>query len=349
MTFDAPAFDPQAQESLNFESRHIGPSPAEQERMLAATGHASLDELTQAALPPGIGDPRPLSLPPALSEAEALAELRRLAGRNTVTRSMIGLGYYGTHTPAVIRRNVLENPAWYTAYTPYQPEISQGRLEALLTFQTLVEDLTGLPVAGASLLDEATAAAEAMTLARRAAPAGPRLPGRRGLPAADPGRAGHPGRAARHRAGGRRDHPGGDRGTAGGRAVRGPAAVPRGQRRDQGPAPGHRRRARLRRARRGRRRPAGPDPADAARGAGRRHRGGQHPAVRRADGLRRPARGLYVGPRRAAPAAARPPGRRVPRRGRQAGATGSRCRPASSTSAGKRRPATSAPRRCCWP
>jgi glycine dehydrogenase len=136
--------------------------------MLAATGHVSLDELTQAALPPGIGDPRPLSLPPALSEAEALAELRRLAGRNTVGRSMIGLGYYGTHTPAVIRRNVLENPAWYTAYTPYQPEISQGRLEALLTFQTLVEDLTGLPVAGASLLDEATAAAEAMTLARRA-------------------------------------------------------------------------------------------------------------------------------------------------------------------------------------
>ncbi len=137
--------------------------------MLAATGHASLDELTQAALPPGIGDPRPLSLPPALSEAEALDELRRLAGRNTVTRSMIGLGYYGTHTPAVIRRNVLENPAWYTAYTPYQPEISQGRLEALLTFQTLVEDLTALPVAGASLLDEATAAAEAMTLARRSA------------------------------------------------------------------------------------------------------------------------------------------------------------------------------------
>ena len=167
--FDAPAFDMQTSGSPNFESRHIGPSPAEQERMLAATGHASLDELTQAALPPGIGDPRPLSLPPALSEAEALAELRRLAGRNTVTRSMIGLGYYGTHTPAVIRRNVLENPAWYTAYTPYQPEISQGRLEALLTFQTLVEDLTALPVAGASLLDEATAAAEAMTLARRSA------------------------------------------------------------------------------------------------------------------------------------------------------------------------------------
>ena len=137
--------------------------------MLGVTGHHSLDELTQAALPPGIGDLDPLDLPAALSEAEALAELRRLAGRNTVARSMIGLGYYGTVTPAVIRRNVLENPAWYTAYTPYQPEISQGRLEALLTFQTMVADLTALPVAGASLLDEATAAAEAMTLARRAA------------------------------------------------------------------------------------------------------------------------------------------------------------------------------------
>ena len=155
--------------SLTFESRHIGPSAADQDRMLAVTGHATLDELAQAALPPGLGDRRPLGLPAALSEAGALAELRRLAARNTVARSMIGLGYYGTHTPAVIRRNVLENPAWYTAYTPYQPEISQGRLEALLTFQTLIEDLTALPVAGASLLDEATAAVEAMTLARRAA------------------------------------------------------------------------------------------------------------------------------------------------------------------------------------
>ena len=154
---------------MDFAARHIGPAPDEQQRMLAVTGHASLDELTAAALPPGLADPRPLDLPPAAAEAEALAELRRLAARNTVAQSMIGLGYYGTITPAVIRRNVLENPAWYTAYTPYQPEISQGRLEALLTFQTLVEDLTALPVAGASLLDEATAAAEAMTLARRAA------------------------------------------------------------------------------------------------------------------------------------------------------------------------------------
>jgi glycine dehydrogenase len=164
MNVEAPKPEP-----LAFESRHIGPSAADQARMLAATGHATLDELARATLPPGIGDPRPLGLPAALSEAGALAELRRLAARNTVARSMIGLGYYGTHTPAVIRRNVLENPAWYTAYTPYQPEISQGRLEALLTFQTLIEDLTALPVAGASLLDEATAAVEAMTLARRAA------------------------------------------------------------------------------------------------------------------------------------------------------------------------------------
>ena len=113
-------------------------------------------------------DAVPSTLPPPASETEVLAELRALAARNTVTVPMIGLGYAGTVTPAVIRRNVIENPAWYTAYTPYQPEISQGRLEALLTFQTTVADLTGLPVAGASLLDEATAAAEAMTLLRRA-------------------------------------------------------------------------------------------------------------------------------------------------------------------------------------
>jgi glycine dehydrogenase len=156
---------------VDFAARHIGPSPDEQERMLAVTGHTSLDELTTAVLPPGLGGPGDggLRLPPALTEEEALAELRLLASRNTVAVSMIGLGYYGTVTPAVIRRNLLENPAWYTAYTPYQPEISQGRLEALLNFQTMVADLTGLPVAGASLLDEATAAVEAMTLARRSA------------------------------------------------------------------------------------------------------------------------------------------------------------------------------------
>ncbi len=153
---------------MTFAIRHIGPSGEQLERMLAAVGYASLDELTAAALPAPIATDRELSLPGPLSEAEALAQLRALAGRNQVLTSMIGLGYYDTVTPPVIRRNVLENPAWYTAYTPYQPEISQGRLEALLNFQTMVADLTALPVAGASLLDEASAAAEAMTLARRA-------------------------------------------------------------------------------------------------------------------------------------------------------------------------------------
>jgi glycine dehydrogenase len=138
--------------------------------MLATLGYGSLDELLTAALPAYAKPPASLSaLPRPRSEQEVLADLRRLAARNTVAVSMIGLGYYGTVTPAVIRRNVLENPAWYTAYTPYQPEISQGRLEALLNFQTMVCDLTGLDVANASLLDEASAAAESMTLARRAA------------------------------------------------------------------------------------------------------------------------------------------------------------------------------------
>jgi glycine dehydrogenase len=152
---------------MDFAQRHIGPDGDGTQAMLAVVGYASLDDLTQAALPPGLAAGDPLDLPGPLSEADALAELRRIAARNHVLTPMIGLGYYGTVTPAVIRRNVLENPAWYTAYTPYQPEISQGRLEALLNFQTMVEDLTGLPLAGASMLDEATAAAEAMTLARR--------------------------------------------------------------------------------------------------------------------------------------------------------------------------------------
>ncbi|QFY08967.1 aminomethyl-transferring glycine dehydrogenase [Nonomuraea phyllanthi] len=151
-----------------FSSRHIGPSESEQQRMLEAVGFASVADLVAVAVPESIRAKDRLNLPAAVGEAEAIAELRALAGRNRVLTSMIGLGYHDTVTPAVIRRNLLENPGWYTAYTPYQPEISQGRLEALLNFQTVVSDLTGLPVAGASLLDEATAAAEAMTLARRA-------------------------------------------------------------------------------------------------------------------------------------------------------------------------------------
>ena len=150
-----------------FADRHIGPAADEQAKMLAVVGYGSLAELVADAVPAGIRDLDGLDLPAAGTEAEILAELRTLAGRNAALTSMIGLGYAGTHTPPVIRRNVLESPAWYTAYTPYQPEISQGRLEALLNFQTVVADLTGLPVANASLLDEATAAAEAMALCRR--------------------------------------------------------------------------------------------------------------------------------------------------------------------------------------
>ncbi|MGN9844102.1 aminomethyl-transferring glycine dehydrogenase [Nonomuraea sp. H19] len=151
-----------------FSSRHIGPSESEQQRMLEAVGFESVADLVAVAVPEAIRAKDRLKLPAAASETEAIAELRSLADRNRVLTSMIGLGYHDTITPAVIRRNLLENPGWYTAYTPYQPEISQGRLEALLNFQTVVSDLTGLPVAGASLLDEGTAAAEAMTLARRA-------------------------------------------------------------------------------------------------------------------------------------------------------------------------------------
>jgi glycine dehydrogenase len=154
--------------AVPFVSRHIGSNAEEQRRMLDAVGYGSIEELMDAAIPEAIRWSGTLDLPPAATEAEVLAELRTLADRNVVNVSMIGLGYYGTHTPPVIRRNVLENPAWYTAYTPYQPEISQGRLEALINFQTMISDLTALPVANASLLDEGTAAAEAMALARRA-------------------------------------------------------------------------------------------------------------------------------------------------------------------------------------
>jgi glycine dehydrogenase len=150
-----------------FDRRHIGPDAGGQAKMLAQVGYGSLDELITAAVPDVIKSTKALGLPEARTEAAVLAELRALADRNQVFDSMIGLGYYGTFTPPVILRNVMENPAWYTAYTPYQPEISQGRLEALLNFQTVVADLTGLPTSGASLLDEGTAAAEAMALSRR--------------------------------------------------------------------------------------------------------------------------------------------------------------------------------------
>lgn len=155
------------EQGIPFEQRHIGPDHEARAKMLAQVGYGSLDELTAAAVPDVIKNADTLELPGARTEAEVLAELRSLADRNQVLDSMIGLGYYGTFTPPVILRNVMENPAWYTAYTPYQPEISQGRLEALLNFQTMVADLTGLPTSGASLLDEGTAAAEAVALSLR--------------------------------------------------------------------------------------------------------------------------------------------------------------------------------------
>ncbi|HZG93582.1 MAG TPA: aminomethyl-transferring glycine dehydrogenase [Mycobacteriales bacterium] len=152
---------------MPFADRHIGPSEDEQAKMLAVVGYGSLDELVDAAVPEVIRATDGLQLDAALSEAQVLTALRSHTANNRVMTSMIGLGYYDTFTPPVILRNVLENPAWYTAYTPYQPEISQGRLEALLNFQTMVSDLAALPLSNASLLDEGTAAAEAMMLARR--------------------------------------------------------------------------------------------------------------------------------------------------------------------------------------
>src|SRR3984957_1767658 len=174
MQGDMPVFASDVTDArTEFAARHIGPSVEDQRAMLSTLGYASLDDLLTAALPVYARPPASLgALPAPRTEREVIEDLRRLSARNTVAVSMIGLGYHGTITPAVIRRNVLENPAWYTAYTPYQPEISQGRLEALLNFQTMVCDLTGLGVANASLLDEASAAAEAMTLARRASRGG---------------------------------------------------------------------------------------------------------------------------------------------------------------------------------
>ena len=318
--------------------------------MLAVVGAADLDDLVAQSLPAAITENEPLQLPPPLTESQALARLRRLAAENRPGRAMIGLGYHGTVTPAVIRRNVLEDPAWYTAYTPYQPEISQGRLEALLNFQTLIADLTGLPIAGASLLDEATAVAEAMTLARRthedrhgpaarrrhpAADASPWSgPGPRpwGWPSRWPGTTCWP--PSRRRRPVRRGRPDPWSQRSAGRHRR----APRGRRR--GSCQG-------RRGDRGLR-PAGPHRGDPAGGVGGRHRGRFQPALRGAAVLRRPARRLHLRPGEAGALAARPAGRCLPGRATARRRTGSRCRPANSTSGGRRRPPTSAPPRCCW-
>jgi glycine dehydrogenase len=157
-----------------FERRHIAPDAEDQAAMLATLGYASRSQLIDAVVPPAIRRAKPMGIGAPLAEAEALARLRAISRKNRVFKSFIGQGYYGTHTPGVIQRNIFENPAWYTAYTPYQPEISQGRLEALLNFQTMVADLTGMAIANASMLDEATAAAEAMTLCMRSSKSGSR-------------------------------------------------------------------------------------------------------------------------------------------------------------------------------
>src|SRR5580698_6257396 len=151
----------------SFSTRHIGPDPTERDAMLKATGAVSLDALVEEAIPQRIRLLKPLQVPPGQSEYEFLRDLRTLAAHNQIFKSYLGLGYSDCVTPSVILRNVLENPGWYTPYTPYQAEIAQGRLEGLLNFQTMVCDLTGMQVANASLLDEATAAAEAMTMLHR--------------------------------------------------------------------------------------------------------------------------------------------------------------------------------------
>ncbi len=154
-------------QEMTFRDRHIGLSDDERTLMLDTLGLRSMDELSDRVVPENIRKRTGMSLPQAISEHDALIELKTIASKNQVVRSLIGQGYYHTLTPAVIQRNVLENPAWYTAYTPYQPEISQGRLEALFNYQTMIVELTGMAVANASLLDEATAAAEAMTMCER--------------------------------------------------------------------------------------------------------------------------------------------------------------------------------------
>ena len=152
---------------MSFTKRHIGPSDSEVSNMLSYLGFSSIDDLIQSTIPNNILSKESLEVGPGLSEFEFLKKIKSLADKNKVVKTYIGMGYYGTITPPVILRNILENPGWYTAYTPYQAEISQGRLEALLNFQTMVTDMTGLEISNASLLDEATAAAEAMVLMYR--------------------------------------------------------------------------------------------------------------------------------------------------------------------------------------
>ena len=276
--------------------RHIGPSPVEMAEMLKAVGADSLDQLIEQTVPAAIRQSDALDWP-ALSEAGLLARMREVADKNRVMTSLIGQGYYGTVTPPAIQRNILENPAWYTAYTPYQPEIAQGRLEALLNFQTMVADLTGLPVANASLLDEATAAAEAMAMARRQS----KSKADAFFVAHDL----HPQTIAvietRAEPLGIRDHRRRSRRPISAAIDVFARGVPVSRHLWPYPRPDPRDRGAACRGRAGHRRdrPSGAVRAEGAGRDGRRHRRRIVAALWRADGLRRPARGLHGLPRRA--------------------------------------------------
>ncbi len=302
----------------SFARRHIGPREHELGPMLQTVGFASLDALVDATIPKNIrlAGPMTLSAPAdrPRGEAELLAELRAMAQKNKVARSCLGMGYHGTVTPPVILRNILENPGWYTQYTPYQSEISQGRLEALLNFQTMIADLTGLPIAGASLLDEGTAAAEAMTMCTGATQRA------RFFVASDC----HPQTigVVRTRAESigvelvvGEPTPGAIDDTIAGVLVQYPTTDGRVE------CSRGARRGGARQGRAGGRGggPAGADAADPARRVGRGHRGGFDAAVRRADGVRRPARGVHGVHREAHAAHARAHHRRLQGRRGQAG------------------------------
>ena len=305
-------------ETGSFADRHLGPRPAERDQMLATIGVPTLDALMDEAIPASIRLDKPLALPEGESEHQFLARLRDVARRNRVFRSYIGLGYYDTITPGVILRTIFENPSWYTPYTPYQAEISQGRLEALLTFQTVVRDLTAMEIANASLLDEPTAAAEAMTMMHR-------VQARQGgdernvLLVSDQcypqtidvvrGRAepaGHLRRRRPDRLPGRRRQ-----------GVRRARAESRRQRRHCRPDGAHR--ACSCRGGPGRRgdRSAEPDVDETARGDGRRRGARQRAAIRRADGLRRAARRVLCDARGVRQTGAGPDHRSVRRRAGQ--------------------------------
>ena len=301
----------------SFVLRHLGPRPGDVDEMVRTLGYATLDEFIAAVVPEDIRLKQPLALPPGRGEGEVLQALRGMAAQNKVFRSFIGMGYYPCFTPQVIQRNVMENAGWYTAYTPYQAEIAQGRLEALLNYQTMVSDLTGLEIANASLLDESTAAAEAMHLTEAATKHDGDL-----VYLVSDGMSPPDDRGGAHARRGARDHGGRGRprdvhvrSRCDGRAV----AVSRDRRQDRGLPRLVRSGARGGRARGGRHRSAGAHDARASRRVGRRHRGGLEPALRRTDGIRRPARGVLCHAGRVQAAPPRPHHRRVARPG---GATG---------------------------